>query len=75
MKKATNILSAYVRHRFDLSEELPKSKVHEETTTKINPLSVPFCQIANDINDKISCVEKVHIHKCNKFCLRHKRNT
>ena len=75
VKKATNMLSAYVRHRFDLSEELPKSKEHKETTTKINPLSVPFCQIANDINDKISCVEKVHIHKCNKFCLRHKRNT
>jgi hypothetical protein len=74
VKKATNLLSSYVRDRFDMSEELPTTKTEEHESYDNNPLSIPYCHITNDNIDKRKCVEKVHMHKCNKFCLRLKRN-
>ena len=74
-KKATQLLSEYVRDRFDLSEELPTEEKSAYKVPNINPISIPYCQVqTNDAVDKINCVKKVHIHKCNKFCLRLKRN-
>ncbi len=72
-KGATDLLSEYVRNRFDLSEELPSEATNTDKTPSVNPISLPYCQIIDDLKDKIDCVRQVHLHKCNNFCLRKKR--
>ena len=72
-KEATRLLSEYVRNRFDLSEELPSKDKNTDNAPSVNPISLPYCQITDSSEDKISCVKQVHMHKCNKFCLRMKR--
>ena len=73
-EQAAILLSEYVQERFDLSEELPETKTEIEVSNHENPISNPYNQITNNNDDKINCARSVHMHKCNKFCLRFNRN-
>ena len=45
----------------------------EEPIQGKNPLSLPYCQIVNDNEDKARLIDDVHMHECGKFCMRYPR--
>ena len=71
--QATRMIAEYARETLALTAE--KTKLRKGAPpTRINPLTIPYCQITSDEHDKHDTEDIVHNHECNKFCLRYPRN-
>ena len=69
---ATKIISKYARDTLTMTAEKPGLR-KRAPPDRVNPLCTPYCTIISDEDDKYDLVENVHMHMCNKFCLRFPR--
>lgn len=73
-KAAIELLSDFARDRLQMTCEKPVCKTCSENCDKKSALCCKFCDVRDLEHDKFDLICSCHIHHCNQFCLRHKRN-